>query len=146
MSIAFCEFQCLTVGFEIAGMQTVSETRRTRLEMLIKKHGSLAELNEKLGWTRTDPKLSQIRNANTRPGRKKSYQMGDAMAREIEERLSLERGWMDTPPTYIELLGEEDPMAKAIMALEQLNREQIPVATRLITAIAQPEKKLSNGY
>ena len=106
--------------------------------MLIKKHGSLAELNEKLGWTRTDPKLSQIRNANIRPGRSKSYQMGDAMAREIEEKLALERGWMDTPPTYAEFMGEEDPMAKAILALEQLDREQIPIATRLITAITQP--------
>ena len=84
-------------------MQTVSETRRARLEMLIKKHGSVAELNDSLGWARTDPKLTLIRNADVRSGRAKPHQMGDAMARDIEIKLNLERGWMDTPPTYAEL-------------------------------------------
>ncbi len=92
------EFQKLAIGYEIAPMQTVSETRRNRLEMLIAKYGSVAELNTALGWVRTDPKLAQIRNANVRKGRAKPHQMGDAMAREIEERLVLPVGWMDTPP------------------------------------------------
>jgi hypothetical protein len=78
-------------------MKTVAETRRERLEILIEKHGSVAVLNEALGWARTDPKLAQIRNANVRAGRAKPYQMGDAMARDIEDKLRLERGWMDTP-------------------------------------------------
>lgn len=128
MSIAFCEFQALAIGFQIACMKTVSETRRDRLEMLVKKHGSLAELNEKLGWARTDPKLTQIRNANARAGREKPYQMGDAMAREIEDKLKIERGWMDTPPSYNEIHSREDPRAKAMLLLEQMSPEQATVA------------------
>ena len=98
MSITIGEFQKVAIGYLISGMQTVSETRRNRLEALITKHGSVAELNTALGWSRTDPKLAQIRNANIRKGRAKPHQMGDAMAREIEEKLALQLGWMDTPP------------------------------------------------
>lgn len=96
-------------------MQTVYETRRQRLEMLIKKHGSIAGLNERLGWARTDSRVSRIRNANARSDRDgKVFQMGDAMAREIEETLALAEGWMDTPPSYAETHGEPDPISKAV--------------------------------
>ena len=82
-------------------MKTSAEIRRANLERLMQQHGSIAELNVALGWPRTDPKLSQIKNANKRPGRgDATYQMGDAMAREMEEKLGLERGWMDNPPMY----------------------------------------------
>jgi hypothetical protein len=145
MSITICEFQSLAFGYEINGMQTVSETRRARLEILIKRYGGVMELNEAMGWTRTDPKLSQIRNENIRSGRDKPYQMGDKMARDIEKKLSIERGWMDTPPNWDELLGQEDPRAKAFQLLEQMSAEQAAVATRLLTAIAEPEKKQGNG-
>lgn len=87
-------------------MQTVAETRRGRLEELIRRHGSIALLNEALHWPRTDPKITQIRNANLRSGRNKPYQMGDAMARQIEQALGLSRGWMDTA---IEAAGDELP-------------------------------------
>ena len=43
-------------------MKTIAETRRNRLDMLVKLHGdSLAKLNEVLGLDRTDATLSQIR-------------------------------------------------------------------------------------
>lgn len=138
MSIAFCEFQSLAYGHVISHMLTASETRRVRTEMLIKQHGSAAALNTALGWPRTDPKLAQIRNANPRPGRDKPYQMGDAMAREIEEALNLERGWMDTPPTYAELHGEHDPRVQLLHAMEGLPADQWAVALRLIDALTQP--------
>lgn len=121
MSITFCEFQKLAFGNVISWMQTSSEIRRTRLEMLIKKHVSVAELNTALNWPRTDPKLAQIRNANTRAGRAKPYQMGDAMAREIEDILGLEHGWMDTPPTYAEL--DPDPMISELIKVALLLKE-----------------------
>lgn len=138
MSITFGEFQNLAIGYPIGWMQTVSETRRTRLEMLIKKHVSVAELNTALGWPRTDPKIAQIRNANVRKGRAKPHQMGDAMAREFEEKLSLGHGWMDTPPSYAELHGEEDPRTKVYLLMESLPPDQWPTAVRLLDALAQP--------
>ena len=143
MSIAKGEFQVLSIGFPMPDMQIVSETRRVRLEMLIKKHSSVAELNTALGWVRTDPKIAQIRNANIRSGRAKPHQMGDAMAREIEEKLSLGLGWMDTPPTYVELHGDQDPRTKVMLLMEAMPPDQWSTAVRLLGALAQPAK--SNG-
>lgn len=145
MSIAISEFHYLTLGNPIGWMHTSAETRRIRLEMLIKRHGSVAALNTALAWARTDPKLAQIRNANTRPGRDKPYQMGDAMARELEKILHLEHGWMDTPPTHAELHGENDPRAKALAIIENLPADQWGVALRLLHALAQPAKSGTNN-
>ncbi|MFZ2309619.1 MAG: hypothetical protein WAW73_09390 [Rhodoferax sp.] len=140
MSITNGEFHKLAFGFLMGGMQPVSETRKVRLEMLIKSHGSIAALNEAIGWVRTDPKLAQIRNGNVRSGRSKPHQMGDAMAREIETTLSLGLGWMDTPPSYAELHGEEDPRTKVLLLMESMPPDQWPTAVRLLDALAQPAK------
>lgn len=93
-------------------MQAVEETRRIRLQMLVKKHGSMANFCQLLGYARTETAtLTRILNANVRHDRGgKPYNMGSPMAREIEEKLSLGLGWMDTPPTYLELHGDEDPL------------------------------------
>lgn len=138
MSITFGEFHGLAFGYSMEAMQTVSETRRIRVEMLIKKYGGVADVNSALGWARTDPKLSQIRNSNVRKGRAKPYQMGDAMAREIENKLALGIGWMDTPPSYVELHGEDDPRTKVLLLMEAMPPDQWPTAVRLLDALAQP--------
>lgn len=122
---------------------TIHETRLARLQILLREHGSVAELNEAIGWPRTDVKLMQIKNANQRAGRGKAYQMGDAMARTIEQQLHKPRGWMDTPPTYAELHGEHDPRAKLQMIMEQMPEDQWPLALRLLDALAQPAAPLS---
>lgn len=116
-------------------MQTASETRKTRLIMLIKRFGSVAALNEAMAWPRTDPKLTQIRNGHMRAGRDKPYQMGDAMAREIETKLNLEMGWMDTPPTYAELQGDENPLARVIKIMEKIPEDDWATAVRLLDAL-----------
>ncbi|NQW81078.1 MAG: hypothetical protein HQ445_07875 [Polaromonas sp.] len=141
MSIAICEFCKLAVGVVMRPMQTASETRRTRLEMLIKRFQTAAALNTALGWARTDPKLAQIRNANPRPGRDKPYQMGDAMAREIEEKLGLQRGWMDTAPSYAEIGDGNDPRAMIEHMVNDLSPEDWPTALRLLGALKKPEQK-----
>jgi hypothetical protein len=101
MSIAQGQFANLAIGDVIDGMQTVTETRLARLTMLVEKHnGSLAELNEAIGLVRTDATLSQIRTKAPHSKTGKPRVMGDDVARKREERLSLETGWMDTPPSY----------------------------------------------
>ncbi len=140
-SIAFCEFQKLTIGFQIQAMQTASETRKTRLIMLIKRFGSVAALNEAMAWPRTDPKLTQIRNGHMRAGRDKPYQMGDAMAREIESKLNLEMGWMDTPPTYAELQGDDDPRARVMQIMENIPQDNWATAVRLLDALVPQNAK-----
>lgn len=125
-------------------MQTVHETRRQRLELLLKRYDSIAALNDALGWPRTDSRLSRIKNGNARTDRKgKVFQMGDGIAREIEDVLKLGSGWMDTPPTYAELHGENDPISKALDIMSVMEPEARYQALRLLDALAQPPK--ANG-
>jgi hypothetical protein len=79
-------------------MQTIDETRRQRLQILIDRHGTLAALNEALGLARTDATLSQIKNKSAHSKTGTPRCMGDPLARRIEEKLDLPLGWMDTPP------------------------------------------------
>lgn len=111
--------------------------------MLVKLHGSMAELCEKLGYARTETaNLTRIMNENIRHDRDgKPYNMGSPTARFIEEKLGMECGWMDTPPSYAELHGENDPRAKAMMVMDELPAEQWETALRLLNALAQPTPK-----
>ena len=123
-------------------MYTIEETRRLRLEILIARYkGMLANLNEALGFERTHSQLARIRNRNARTDRAgKFYVMGDDQAREIETKLSLERGWMDTPPTAAEIHGEEDPRAKILTLLETIDPDQFPMLVRVVQAFSNPRK------
>lgn len=139
--------QCVPGGHDWA-VQTVYETRRERLEWLIRQHGGkLANLNEALGYERTAPKLSRLRNANARldrPG--KAYLMGDAIAREIEEKLHLAVGTMDTPLTFSEL-HPDDRITHAMRVMESMTPYQLDQAVRVLDTLAQPptEPPLKNG-
>ena len=122
-------------------MQTVYETRRIRLGMLKTKHKSWAALNEAMGWDRTSARLSQIHSQTPRRDRGTTYTMGDSTARDIETALKLELGWMDTPPTYAELYGEQDPRAIVLTLMESLPPEEWPTAVRLLSALKEPAGK-----
>jgi hypothetical protein len=121
-------------------VNTIDQTRRSRLEMLITRFGGkLANLNEALGLERTNSQLARIRNRNARTDRPgKFFDMGDDLAREIEQKLSLGLGWMDTPPTYAELQGEEDPRTKVMLLMEAMPPDQWATAVRLLDALAKP--------
>jgi hypothetical protein len=123
-------------------MQTVAETRRQRLAMLVKRHGdSLAKLNQVLGLDRTDATLSQIRTQAPHSKTGKPRSMGDDLARRIEEKLALAAGWMDTPPPYAELEGGTDQLSKALQLMEALPADQWDTALRLLDALAKPARK-----
>ena len=101
-------------------MTPVEETRRIRLRMLVDKHDGMASLCQKLGYARTETAgLTRILNANIRHEREgKPYNMGSPMARQIEVKLGLPVGYMDTPPTYAELTGENDRQTEMWLAME----------------------------
>jgi hypothetical protein len=119
-------------------MQTIQETRKLRLKMLKSKHGRWVDLNEAIGWEKTNPRLSQIYNGTMRSDRNIPYAMGDETAREIETKLGLPVGWMDTPPNYAELLGPEDQRAKVLQLMEAMPPDQWATVVRLVDALAQP--------
>ena len=138
LSITAGQYEGLTNGYVIRPMQTVFETRRTRLAMLVRQFESVAKLNVELGWDVTNARLYQIHNRSIRSDRGTPFEMGDATAREIEEKLSLGLGWMDTPPSYAELHGEEDPRAKVMQLMEAMPPDQWATVVRLVDAVAQP--------
>ncbi len=121
----------------ICYMHTVYETRRQRLGQLIDKYGSIAALNDALGFPRTDSRLSRIRNANARTDRGgKVFQMGDAIAREIETTLSLPTGWMDTPPDlFAEWIDPQlrDALGVAMRAMDSDTQYRV---VRMVEAMA----------
>lgn len=126
----------------MTAMQTVAETRRQRLAILVREHGdSTATLNEALGLDRTDATLSQIRTQARHSKTNKPRAMGDDLARRIEETLGLEIGWMDTPPTYAEIHGTSDARAMAMAVMEAMPEDQWPKVLRLLDIFAQPEPK-----
>ena len=138
LSITLGQYDGLTNGYLILGMQTVFETRRTRLAILVKRFGSVAKVNTAMDWDVTNARLYQIHNRSIRSDRGTPFEMGDSTAREIEKKLSLGLGWMDTPPGYAELHGEEDPRAKVLLLMEATPRDQWATVVRLVDAIAQP--------
>lgn len=143
LSMPFGNFRVYPVGNKTSGMQTIAETRRARLEELIAQHGGkIANLNEALGYERNDTRLARVRNANARTDRPgKVFQMGDPQAREIEEKLGLERGWMDTPPGYADLSDQRiSHVIKVMEAMPEWQREQ---AMKIVDTLAQPKK--TNG-
>lgn len=113
--------------------------------MLIAQHGGkIANLNERLGYERTATKLARLRNANVRHERAgKPYQMGDAQAREIEDKLGLERGWMDTPPGYPDMTDTR--ISQALKLMEAMPEWQRDQAVKILDTLAQPPAKVGNG-
>ena len=88
-------------------LKEIKEIRRDNLNELIQNHGSTAEINERLGRKRNHPSLTQIRNRSPR-GNGTFYEMGDKLARLLEDKLELPRGWMDTEHTGIVIPSGDD--------------------------------------
>lgn len=134
------EFVFTQWGGLISAMKTIEETRREKLQMLVKLHGGTANLCEKLGYSRAETsKLTRIANGNIRHERGgKPYELGSATARLIENTLLLERGWMDTPPTLSEQYGEHDSRAMVMEVMDKLPQEHHATVLRLVNALIQP--------
>lgn len=102
-------------------MRPVSEIRRENLELLIEEEGTIPALNEKLGRRRNDPSLSFIRAQSVRSSTGKPYLMGDKLARDIESKLKLGRGWMDTDHTGMLIDSLDKPALDGVRVLELAN-------------------------
>ena len=123
-------------------MKTVGEIRRDNLEQLIQTHGSLAELNDKLGLARTDATLSQIRNQSL-SSRGKRRAMGDELARRIEQTLGLEVGWMDNAQYPLD--DRHSRIKHALAVMEQMQDWQVDQAIKILDTIAEPSPRVANG-
>lgn len=129
---------------EISPMKTVEETRRDRLQLLVQRHGGdkdgMANLCEALGYARNNTAgLTRILNANVRHEREgEAYEMGSKKAREIEQKLGLENGWMDTPPSLVEQFGHSGPLDKMAALMAAMEPEMQYKVVRMVAALSQP--------
>jgi len=105
--------------------------------MLKDKYGTVSALNVAIGWESTSARLSQILNGSVRSGRGTPYEMGDATARLIEEKLELPTGWMDTPPGYSDS-PTNNQIAHVVKLLEAMPQWQREQAVKIVDALAQP--------
>jgi hypothetical protein len=119
-------------------MQTVQDTRRQRVGILKKKYGKWSELNDALGWERTNTRLSQIHSGTLRSDRGTPYTMGDDTAREIETKLGLPVGWMDTPPSLAEQFGHSEPLDKMAELMAVMEPAMQYQAVRVVGALVKP--------
>lgn len=76
-------------------MTTVRETRHANLLLLIEKFGTLQALADKL--EKSHAQISQLRNQIVHSASGKPRTIGDDLARDIEKKLGMPRGWMDVP-------------------------------------------------
>lgn len=139
-SIAPCEFTSLAFSYPIGKMKTVSETRRDNLLLLLAVHGSLANLNEKLGLPRTDATLSQIKNRSI-TSRGKPKAMGVTMARRIERALELPVGWMDN--SQLPMSYRQQRIAHVARAMGGMTDYEVDQTVKIVDTLAQP--KIANG-
>lgn len=112
--------------------------------MLVDRHGGdkngMANLCEALGYARNNTAgLTRILHANLRKDRdSEPYDMGSKKAREIEQKLNLPVGWMDTPPTLAEQFGHSEPLDKLAALLATMEPEMQYKVVRMVGALAQP--------
>lgn len=112
--------------------------------MLVDQHGGkkdgMANLCEALGYARNNTAgLTRILNANLRKEREgEPYEMGSKKAREIEGKLGLPTGWMDTPPSLAEQFGHSEPLEKMAELLAAMEPEMQYKVVRMVGALAQP--------
>ncbi len=102
MSIAFHYATEIFSYCEIVNMKTTDEIRRSHLIQIAEKMGSIANLNRALDRKPRDATINQIINGAVDSKTGKQKHMGLELARDIEIRLSLERGYLDTDPSLCE--------------------------------------------
>lgn len=149
LSSPFGEFLFSPAGGTVRAMETIDETRRARLRLLVEKYGSMAELCQQIGYARTETaSLTRILNANVRHDREGSptYNMGDPIARFIETKLGLERGWMDSPVTYEEINPMlSDLMQVARKLIEENRPDDLAHLVRVGHTFVEHHPKAANG-
>ena len=144
-SITTGQYIYLPVRVVIPSMQTVQATRRQRLGILKEKHGRWVDINSALGWESTSARLSQIHSGTLRSDRGTPYTMGDETAREIEEKLGLPTGWMDTPPSATELHGASEPLDHMASLFATMDADMQAKVVRMVAALNQPANGTHGG-
>lgn len=120
-------------------MDTIEETRRKRLEMLITEYKTLTELADIL-FPMSNSQISRWRNASPNSKSKRPRAMGSDSARFIEEKTGKPIGLMDQP-----VLSEMESLLIAMDLLGNIPRERlIDIKTSFPEVKSDIHKKKSN--
>lgn len=130
----YCKHQATVKCSKMLRMKTTDEIRYENLQRLVDDAGDLSRLVEKSGGKLNRPTLDQIlKRRTTAAGVIKN--VGNDLARSIEEALRLERGWMDNDHTPEAAQPEEvispAELAELVMAFcqtDEMGRKGIRVA------------------
>lgn len=96
--LARSQFHSVARGYAIAAMARVTDIRHAKLLLLIAQHGTIQKLADALG--KSHSQISQLRNQSAHSTTGRVRVIGDDLAREIEAKLRLGDGWMDTPEIH----------------------------------------------
>ncbi len=122
-------------------MKTIAEIRLDNLRLLISDFGTQDRVAELAG---TSPVyLSQILNGAADSKTGKVRQIGDPLARKLEEGCGKETGWMDNihlPPSYL-----TQKKAAALALMENMDPHQLEQAYKILHTLAEPHPKAANG-
>ncbi len=103
--------------------------------MLEKECGSQAALADKIG--KAAAQVSQWKNASPSSSTGRKRAMSSDAAREIEVKTNKPRGWMDTPPSYVEM-HPDDRISHAMRVMESMTPYQLDQAVRVLDTLSQP--------
>lgn len=113
-------------GLSNARMTTIYEVRHANLVILIDQEGTIQKVADKID--RSHAQVSQLKNRNKHSGSAKTRSIGDDLARHIEDKFELTRGWMDVShatanrPQLGALSSHEIEAILALRALSQKTR------------------------
>lgn len=116
-------------------MKTIAEIRHENLLALISEFGSQAEIARRCDAS--DVYISQIVKKYPDAKTNRPRQIGDPMARRLEEGCGKDLGWMDNLHTYT----NNGHIATVVHAMEAMPEWQRMQTARLVTAIAGDETK-----
>lgn len=119
-------------------MKTVSEIRLGNLDLLIAELGTQEKVAEAGGTSSVY--LSQIKNRTPDKKTGKPRQMGDDMARKLEEGCLKERGWMDNIQKKPVVYATAQPVVALIADEYKLNQplqERFDIWTRAAIDLLQ---------
>lgn len=149
-----CKHQATNKNSRMLGMKTCDEIRYENLKRLVDEAGSLSRLVEKSNGKLSRPTLYQIlERVTTAAGTPKN--VGDDLARKIEDALRLERGWMDNPenaeparPSVAMMPNEILELISLYSRCDQDGRKAILSAAKgaaEITSIPAPNDQFKHG-
>lgn len=115
-------------------MKTIAEIRHENLRALINEFGSQAEIARRCDAS--DVYISQIVKKHPDTKTNRPRQIGDAMARRLEEGCGKDVGWMDNLHTY----SIDGHIATVVHVMESMPEWQRMQTSRLVSAIASDKE------